>query len=165
MFYSQQNGFTLVELLVAISIVGLLAALVLTPLNDASLLARDAKRKASLDQVRTALQLYYNRYDTFQVANSGWNNGGQGWISYENGQTYTRSVIRALAEEGFLNSEDIEDPIQDPGYMIYVCNGGDDYAISATLENPSTQDIAYIQTTCNGANTYGTYGKNYAIHN
>lgn len=161
----QNKGFTLVELIVVISIIGLMAALIIPPMNDASALARDAKRKASLDQLRIGLQLYHNKYNTFQVAGSGSGGGGQGWLGYEGGG-YTKSVVRGLYEEGFLNTSNIEDPIQSPGYMIYLCNGGDSYALSATLENPSAQEISDIQTTCNGVGSNGTYtryGKNYAI--
>jgi hypothetical protein len=52
--------------------------------------------------------------------------------------------------------------------MIYICSGGQSMSLSATLENPTSEDIAHIQTTCNGAiginGTYNIYGKNYAIN-
>lgn len=160
-----QKGFTLVELLIVISIVGLMSSIVLTPLNTATSMARDAQRKAHLDQVRIGLQLYHNKYGTYQVSGGGSGGGGQGWLGYEGGG-YPKSVARVLSEEGFLNTPDIEDIQQDPGYMIYVCNGGNEFSLSATLENPEPADISKIQTTCNGVGANGTYtryGKNYAI--
>ena len=56
--------------------------------------------------------------------------------------------------------------MQNPGYMIYLCNNGQSYALSATLEYPTANDIAFIQTTCNGVGgngTYTVYGKNFAV--
>ena len=54
------KGFTLIELLVVISIIGLLASVVLTNVNSARGKARDARRVADLQQIITALQLYYH---------------------------------------------------------------------------------------------------------
>ena len=55
-----KKGFTLIELLVVISIIGLLSTMAVVSLNDARIKARDAKRKADLAQVWTALQIYYD---------------------------------------------------------------------------------------------------------
>lgn len=162
----KQSGFTLIELLVVIAIIGILASVVLASLNSARAKARDSQRKASLAQVRTALELYYDKYGTYQVAHAGWMDGGNGWLDDDTGD-YGTSVVQALHNEGFLGADSVDDPIQNPGFMIYVCAGGRAVSLSATLENPSPADIAFIQTTCNGIGmngTYTRYGKNYAIN-
>lgn len=68
MHQSRNNkGFTLIELLVVISIIALLASIVLASLNSARTKARDANRSASIRQVQTALEFYYDtngRYPT-----------------------------------------------------------------------------------------------------
>jgi prepilin-type N-terminal cleavage/methylation domain-containing protein len=53
-------GFTLVELLVVIAIIGLLASIVLVSLNRARAKARDAKRLSDINQMITAIELYYS---------------------------------------------------------------------------------------------------------
>ena len=54
------NGFTLVELLVVISIIGILSSFAIVSLNSARIKARDALRKGDMAQLRTALNLYYD---------------------------------------------------------------------------------------------------------
>lgn len=50
----------MVELLVVIAIIGILATLLLLQLGVARQRARDAKRTADVNQVRTALELYFD---------------------------------------------------------------------------------------------------------
>lgn len=63
----RSNGFTLVEVLVVTSIIGILAGVVLSNLNDARGKAMDATRQQSLREMEAALELYYldnGRYPT-----------------------------------------------------------------------------------------------------
>jgi prepilin-type N-terminal cleavage/methylation domain-containing protein len=56
---SGERGFTLVELLVVISIIGVLATLVLLQLGTARSKARDAKRISDVNQIRSAVEQYF----------------------------------------------------------------------------------------------------------
>lgn len=58
--FSRQSGFTLIELLVAISIIGVLAAVLLANMVGVRERGADAKLKNDLNQLKTALRLYYN---------------------------------------------------------------------------------------------------------
>lgn len=62
---NKQSGFTLVEIMVVIAIIGMLTNLILTGLGVARSKGRDAKRKADLKQMQTALDLYYNTYNAY----------------------------------------------------------------------------------------------------
>jgi len=59
-FFSKKNsaGFTLVELLVVISVIGFLASASIVAFNNARIKARDTKRKAEVVQIQKALNLY-----------------------------------------------------------------------------------------------------------
>lgn len=69
---SQANkGFTLVELLVTIAIIGILAAVLVANLVGARGRARDASRKEGITQLKTALRLYYNDNQEYPASTMG----------------------------------------------------------------------------------------------
>lgn len=59
-FKVQNKGFTLIELLVVITIMGILMGILLVSYQGARVSARDGKRKADLEQIRSALQMYHS---------------------------------------------------------------------------------------------------------
>lgn len=65
------SGFTLVEILVVMSIIGVLVGLVGGNYITSRLRARDAERKNSLVQITKALELYFNDYNKYPEAITG----------------------------------------------------------------------------------------------
>ncbi len=57
---SKQQGFTLIELMVVITIIGLLASTVLASLSNSRAAARDATRVQAAKELQKALELYRN---------------------------------------------------------------------------------------------------------
>uniref|UniRef100_A0A7V3JAS0 Prepilin-type N-terminal cleavage/methylation domain-containing protein n=1 Tax=candidate division CPR3 bacterium TaxID=2268181 RepID=A0A7V3JAS0_UNCC3 len=55
------KSFTIVELLVVISIISLLAGLITASVSKARAKGRDAKRKADISSIQTALEMYYEQ--------------------------------------------------------------------------------------------------------
>ena len=53
-----KSGFSLVELLIVFSLMGVLLSISLAALGSTRKSARDSKRKADLEQIRSALEMY-----------------------------------------------------------------------------------------------------------
>lgn len=60
-----RRGFTLVELLIVISIIGILAGFLFVNFASVRERGRDSRRKSDLNQLKTALRLYYNDYQHY----------------------------------------------------------------------------------------------------
>ena len=65
------KGFTMVELLVVISIIGILASIVLVSFTSSQKQARDVQRKSDLKQYQTALESFANSNDGLYPGRSG----------------------------------------------------------------------------------------------
>ncbi|MBU4512627.1 type II secretion system GspH family protein [Patescibacteria group bacterium] len=112
-------GFTLVELLVVISIIGLLSTLAIVALNNARAKARDAKRKADLRQIQKAFDLYYDKYDRFPPEGLCWDTsvGSGGCVLPTPLQDYwdPNSDLQDLVTEGFMGRVPV-DPLNNGSY-------------------------------------------------
>jgi len=67
----RKNGFTFIELLVSITIILVLTSIGMVSYQSANKGARDNKRKADLEQVRAALEMYRTDNDVYPAALSG----------------------------------------------------------------------------------------------
>ncbi len=73
-------GFTLIEMLIAVSLIGILSTIGLTMYSQGQKLARDTKRKQDLKEIKTALNLYFQDTRTFPQATT--------WVNSFNGGTW-----------------------------------------------------------------------------
>ncbi len=117
-----KNGFTLLELLVVISIIGILMAMAAVAYSTAQVRARDARRRSDIDAIQQAFEQYY-------AANGQYINNCQ-----------------AMAADEYLSGPLPEDPLGTP----YRCDpvAPSEYCICATLEsegsgNSTDNDCAF----------------------
>ena len=66
-----EGGFTLVELLVVMAILGVLITVTLAAFRNSQSRGRDAQRKSDLKQISSSLELYYSDYAKYPDAGSG----------------------------------------------------------------------------------------------
>ena len=128
------RGFTLIELLVVVAIIGMLASVVIASLGNVRVKGRDARRIADLQQICTALELYYSTND--QYPSTAWN----GWkCSFDNAtwaslQTDLAPYIRTLPKDPLNTSY----PWVTGSYAYcYVRTSANVYNLVTQLEDPN----------------------------
>lgn len=144
----RQKGFTLLELLVVMVILGLLAAIGLGSFMSSQRKGRDARRKADLTAIKSALELYYNDFDSYPLSDAsqnivGCDGGACDWndLWERNGTIYMVQIP------------------EDPAGGTYAYDSdGTSYILYARLENEYDSDIA--QCGAGGAGYYDTVGFN-----
>lgn len=126
---SEVEGFTLVELLVVISIIAILAVIGITVFSNVQKGARDARRGGDLHAISLALEQYKaanTRYPDHNI----YGNGGDGWdvsATYTGGQAEW-AVLETLLAPYFSGGKLPIDPLNNNispatgsggGYMFY----------------------------------------------
>jgi general secretion pathway protein G len=135
----KNNGFTLIEILVVVTIIGLLTATATVTYTAFLKQSRDAKRKADLEQVRAALEMYRSNSNTYPV--------GAVWATTLNVLKTPVVYIQTLPS----------DP-KNPTYTYYYSGSISDYTIGTYLESGGTTCVA---GQCGGNCNYcmGPYGQ------
>lgn len=120
---SKQAGFTLVELLVVISIIGFLATTAMVAFNNARKSSRDTIRIANVQTIQKALEMYYDEHKTYPkttdygestpTGNPDCKDGFD--CSYEDQDGDGKYFLDVLEEEGFLPKVPL-DPINNTTY-------------------------------------------------
>ncbi|MBI5019583.1 type II secretion system protein [Candidatus Gottesmanbacteria bacterium] len=162
-----KEAFTLVELLVSIAIIATIIGLALPNFLGARTRARDARRKGELNQLKTALQLYYNDYKVYPASQ----NGGVGKLNYiagcgADGDTLCPAGCTVDFAAGGTGCDTVY-MTRFPGElgtsMFYnIANGGADFCLKGSLENVSDAEIATSWTRCS-TKCSGLSGSDYAV--
>lgn len=149
---SRRRGFTITELLIVISVIGILASIGIVAYPGYQKRLRDSERKNDLSQLATAMNAYAIKKNSYMGLGSGCGffDGGSGWISLgptDGGGFYNKSVLKCLKDEGTIANEvDFVDPLGCKSDTGGVCGGSGQPAqayMKATCTK-NTQPITYF---------------------
>lgn len=116
---TNSKGFTIIELLVVIVIIGILVALALPQLFAAQARGRDTERKNDLKNIKTQLETYFNDEGS-----------------------YPTGTLEAERETLNLSEADIEAPRDNnPPYEYIPSTDGSTYVLRTELENTDDSSI------------------------
>lgn len=122
-----QRGFTIVELLIVIVVIGILAAITIVSFNGVQQKARDTKRQNDMAVISKALTIWaiQNNKD-FAQTNAGSLGETRGWFDQPYGSY--ESIQSVLTNAGLL-TDGVHDPINSIGtptfsYLLSPCVNG-----------------------------------------
>lgn len=145
----KQRGFSLIELLVAIAVIATIIGLALPNFLGARSRARDARRKGEMNNLKTALQLYYNDYKTFPLPGGSPPTGIAGCgADGDLPCPATCSVDFAAGGSGCDTVYMTKFPGELGTSMLYFSDGTN-YCLTDTLENLSDSDLTTSYSRCN----------------
>lgn len=144
----KRKGFTLIEVLIVIAIIGILSSVVLVGLGQFRGRGRDARRISDLRQVQNALELYFSKFGAYPSASD--------WAQLSSDLSGAAIGVTRVPN----------DP--SAGKTYHYCATGSSYVVAAELEdpnNPSLQDVQGVSSwPCQpGGNTCGTTPGLYCI--
>ena len=137
--FKSQRGFSLLELLVVMLIIGLLTGLGISSYVTAQKKSRDNRRKQDLSSISKALEVYYNdwgRYPGYVLV-------GDNAIMEACGDTAQSACVWGELWQGQANTLYMTELPMDPsdGLSYAYQNSGDGYRLFAHLENDQDPDV------------------------
>lgn len=126
-----KRGFSLIELLTVIALIGILAGIITVNVSSGRAKARDAKRQADVSAVSAALEMYYAKNKIYPTTAGGWT-----WNTLSVLEPYISNIPNDP------QNPQSNEAVFGKGYVY--CSDGARYAVDATLEGSSTADVISI---------------------
>lgn len=140
---NRRRGFTLIELMIAVSIVSILSTVGLVIYTQAQASARDGRRKQDISAIATALELY-------SQANGGYiGTDGESGYCIENNTTFQTQIAP------FINKVPADPKLDDSSSSTRTCyfyrrETANSYSLYARLENAKNSPL-----TCTSGSGHG----------
>lgn len=158
------KGFTLIELMVVMAILGVLVTIALVSFRSSQARGRDAQRKSDLKQMSNSLELFYSDYQKYPDSAAGvmlacsydpitgsgspcsWGAG-----SFTDGKTVYFKVVPKDPTEGFDYYYNIVDPPTNQKYQLfsYIENTQDQGCVGGDCANSPLSISCGGGKTCN----------------
>jgi prepilin-type N-terminal cleavage/methylation domain-containing protein len=104
-----KKGFTLIELMVAITILAVVSSIGFVTYSNSQIAARDGKRKQDLRAISTALELYYQTNKRYPCT------GSDVWVNSSSGGNWITDI-----EGNSVTGESCGDTVDKPIDSIYI---------------------------------------------
>lgn len=95
----RRRGFTLIEMVVVISIIGILAAMLVPTVSGMVAKARDARRKSDIQKIALALEMWRDQNGRYPTPDEAGTNSCGGWRASD-----TSDFMQILVTSGFLKA-------------------------------------------------------------
>ncbi|HPC31084.1 MAG TPA: type II secretion system protein [Candidatus Paceibacterota bacterium] len=140
---SKKKAFTLVEMLVVVTVIAILSSMILVGMGGARAKARDARRIADLHNIQNVLELYFAQKGKYPPTPTGATDLAK-WTSF----------VSTLTGAGLGVSQIPSDPINDTTYFYRygADTSGTTYTLGAKLEQSDPALNSDIDGTSNGIN-------------
>ena len=141
-----RRGFTLIELIVVIAIIGMLASIVMAVLVGAQKDARDKRRITDVKSLQNALELYYVDHQYFPRESEG-----------ANGDVSTNATFHSMLEPYLKGTPADPSGIGNGTFFYYYDGahqcGGREYAVvfARQMDKPENANYgAFLDSVCSG---------------
>ncbi|TSC60576.1 MAG: putative General secretion pathway protein GspG [Parcubacteria group bacterium LiPW_15] len=120
---SRRKGFTLIEMLIVVAIIGILASVVVIGIGPAQQRARDSRRASDLKQIQTSLELFYNKNGKYPT---GGTDAEMAWADFATAITTAGIGVNKIPDDPINNATN--------KYQYGASGDGTVYVLKATME-------------------------------
>lgn len=160
-FLNKSKGFTLIEIILVIAIIGITAAFLIGNYASAKQRARDSQRKSDLNLVQAAMEQYkadYGNYPCFNTSASECSTDLTSSSLATEGWALISSMSQIQLPTKYITTLPIDPTYKTaacssttPGYLYWHSAGRQQYVLFANLENTKDPDVVALKPAPNSS--------------